>query len=114
MTKPKLTKMSKSKGNVITIDEVVKGVHSLDDNFEFRDLSGQLVDWKKRTVWLSPEGYRTSSPTGKRPVFLHLVGEPVPPLLMSCVQHKEERRYWAELLEKYEHVEPVAKLENAS
>jgi valyl-tRNA synthetase len=103
--KPKLCKMSKSKGNVITIDEVVQGVYQLADGFEFRDLYGVLVDWQKMCVWRAPEGYRTSTPTGKRPVFLHQVGEPVPPLVLDKVQHEEAINYWANLLELYEDVE---------
>ena len=104
----KLTKMSKSKGNVITIDEVVRGVHRLPSNFEFRDNRGGLIDWLKLGVWRSPEGYRMGSPYGKQPVFLHLVGEPVPPLVMGKVQHPEEEAYWAHLLDLYENVPPVA------
>jgi valyl-tRNA synthetase len=104
----KRTKMSKSKGNVITIDEVVRGVHELSGDYELRDLHGRLVDWRKMCVWRSPEGYRTSSPTGKQPIFLHLKDEPVPGLISGRMQHKEARNYWAALLEKYEFTPPVA------
>ena len=106
--------MSKSKGNAIGIDEVTKGAYTLNDEYEFRDLHGQLVDWEKMKVWKAPEGYRTSLSTGKQPVFLHIKGEPVPLLLNGYTQHRESQNYWAGLLEKYEHVEPVSKLENAS
>jgi hypothetical protein len=114
----KRPKMSKSKGNVVTPDEVVHGVHDLASNFEFRDIQGRSLDdfrdqqglsvnWKDWGVWRSPEGYRMSTRCGRRPVFLHLVGEPVPPLVRGKMQHPEEQAYWANLLELYEDVEPV-------
>lgn len=89
---------------MVTIDEVVRGVCRLEDRFEFRDIHGVLVDWAKMGVWRAPEGYWTSTPTGKRPVWLHLVGEPVPPLVLGKLQHEEANNYWSNLFELYEDV----------
>jgi len=104
----KRTKMSKSKGNVVMVDEASRGVCGLSDRFEFRDLRGNLIDYKVMGVWRTVEwNYRTSTRTGRQPVFLHLVGEPVPPLVMGKIQHPEERGYWVNLLGLYEYVETV-------
>lgn len=97
-----LTKMSKSKGNVISPDEVVKGVWDLEEGYEFRDRSGKLVDWKKERVWLDLDSYRTSTRSGRRTVFLHEVDNPVPCMLGDKLQHPHDISYWSNLLDKYE------------
>lgn len=102
----KRCKMSKSKGNVVLPEEVVHGVCGLASNFEFRDLWGRLIDWKVLGVWFNQEGYHTSTRYGRQPVFLHLIGEPVPPLRCGKVQHPKEQAYWLNLLEQYENVPP--------
>ena len=92
-------KMSKSRGNVVTIDEVVRGVSSLEEGLEFRDLNGDVIDWKIKGVWfLEKQGYFTST---KDPVFLHIINNPIPVLLeprMDTVQHPEEINFWITLL----------------
>ena len=93
----KRVKMSKSRGNVISPDEVVYGVYTLAPGYEFRDLEGQLVDWEKERVWfMSGRGYLTSTKYGRRPVFMHKVDDPIPVFLsnMETVQHVEEVEFW--------------------
>lgn len=101
----KRSKMSKSKGNAVGIDEVVCGVCGLADGYEFRDLDGYLIDYRTMGVWRTPEGdYRTSLRTGKRPVFLHLLDEQIPTLIKGKEQHPEEVAFWAKLSKLYEEV----------
>lgn len=97
-----MEKMSKSRGNVISPDEIIKGVYQLDAGYEFRDFQGQVVDWKKEHVFLQPKvGYWTHK---KVPVCLHEVDNPVPVFLegWSSSQHPDAMSYWLDLLEKYE------------
>lgn len=97
----KREKMSKSRGNVILIDEVVKGVCDLASGFEFRDLNGQLVDWKIKGIWFQhDQGYRTSTKYGREPVFLHKEGFSIPVVLttMKTLQHVQEFDFWRDLL----------------
>lgn len=99
--------MSKSRGNVVSPEEVVHGVYELDSGYEFRDTDKNLVDWQAAGVWRTPEyNYFTSTRTRKRPVFLHEVNNPVPCLLqvrgVEQLQHPELISYWLELLDKYE------------
>ncbi|MHC4298020.1 MAG: hypothetical protein ACYS7Y_12015 [Planctomycetota bacterium] len=93
--------MSKSRGNVVLPEEVVKGVFDLDPRFEFRDLKGEIVDWKVKGVWFHDDGYRTSTKFKRQPVFLHQKGNPVPVWLttMDTVQHVNEHEFWQEPLE---------------
>ena len=59
--------------------EMPRGVYVLAPGYEFRDLAGQLVDFKPMGVWLQPDrGFLTSAKHGRRPVFLHEIGNPVP------------------------------------
>ncbi len=94
-----LTKMSKSKGNGISVDEVVKGVYALREGYEFRDQSGELVDYKKERVWQDKSGYRTFIGAA---VFLHEVDNPVPCMLGTKLQHPHDYKYWSNLLDEYE------------
>ncbi len=69
-------KMSKSRGNVVNPDEVVRGVYRLDPGYEFRDTCGNFVDYKFFGVWFKTGvGYHTSRKTGNIPVFLHFKGK---------------------------------------
>ena len=43
----KYEKMSKSRGNVISVDEVIFGVYHVEPNYEFIDLQQYPVDYKK-------------------------------------------------------------------
>lgn len=62
--------MSKSKGNVITPDEVIHGVYQLDPNYEFRNVNGEVINYKSYGVWRDCDGdYFTSKRTGHQPVF---------------------------------------------
>jgi hypothetical protein len=101
----KRCKMSKSKGNVVEVDEAVRGVCLLSDQYQFRDLHGNLIDYMAMHVWRTPEGdYRTSTSTGRQPVFLHLVDEQIPTLIKGKEQHPEEVAFWANLSKLYEDV----------
>ncbi len=99
----KFEKMSKSKGNVVTVDEVVCGVASVIEGYEFRDENLKLIDsvncvrGKDNSYWL----YRKH---GGRPVFLHYKNDPVPPLIMGKTQHEDFIIYWNKLLAIYEHM----------
>jgi len=104
---PTYTKMSKSRGNVVLPEEVVCGVCELDPSYEFRDVNGNLVDWKAAGVWRHHEsGYFTSTRTGRQPVFLHEVANPIPCMLNRAgreqMQHPELESYWIRLLDTYE------------
>jgi len=48
--------MSKSRGNVVLPEEVVHGVYTLAPGYEFRDLAGELVDFKFLESGSSPTG----------------------------------------------------------
>jgi hypothetical protein len=78
----KWEKMSKSRGNVITPDEIVYGVYEVNPGYEFRDESGKVIeDFRELGIWRDrPNGgdFFTSSRFGKRPVFLHEIGNPDP------------------------------------
>ncbi len=76
--KPKFEKMSKSRGNVISPEEVVFGVFELDPNYEFRTElhDGELivVDYKDFGIWqdqIRTGFYFLASKFGKLPAFLH-------------------------------------------
>lgn len=74
-------KMSKSRGNVVTVDEVVHGVRFLDNSCEFRDESCNVInDYHKLEVYRNPEDgfFYTSSRLGHFRIFLHQTGNPVP------------------------------------
>ncbi len=89
----KCEKMSKSRGNVIGVDEVVCGVCRLAPGYEFRDIGGNIIVWAH--VWFDKgAGYRTKN---KKPVFLHIEGNPIPVLLGSKIQHPQERDFWGKL-----------------
>jgi hypothetical protein len=103
--KGKRCKMSKSKGNVVMVDEAARGVCNLASIYEFRDLYGNLIDYRAMGVWRTPEGdYRTSTATGRQPVFLHLFDEQIPAPIMGKEQHPEEVAFWADLSKRYEAV----------
>jgi hypothetical protein len=100
-------KMSKSRGNVVSPDEVVFGVYELCPGYEFRDPAGRLVDYRQKGVWRSPDGYRTATRFGAAPVFLHCRNNPVPCLLGFSdgrvqTQHSKFASYWTNLLEVHE------------
>ena len=97
--------MSKSKGNVVMVDEAACGICTLDSAYQFRDLQGNLIDHKMMGVWRTPEGdYRSSTSTGRQPVFLHLFDEQIPTLIKGKEQHPEEVAFWANLSKLYEEV----------
>jgi cysteinyl-tRNA synthetase len=101
----KRTKMSKSKGNVVMVDEASCGIYKLDARYQFRNLRGYLVDHKMMGVWKTPEGdYRTSTSTKRQPVFLHEFDEQIPTLIKGKEQHPEEVAFWANLSKLYEEV----------
>ena len=94
------SKMSKSRGNVVLVDEVVRGVCELAPGYDFRGLDGQLVDWEFERVWfLDSVGYFTSTQCGRRPVFLHEADNPVPMSItrLKTVQHVKEIAFWQNL-----------------
>lgn len=105
--KPQYEKMSKSRGNVITPDEVMYGVAELQPGYEFRFFNGVVIDdFKELGVWrnrLNDSMFYTSTRTGKHPVFLHEKGNPVPALLLidgeECLQHPEKHHLWLHILQ---------------
>lgn len=100
-----MEKMSKSKGNVVTIDEVVYGVSSVASGYEFRDENSELIDPVNRAYRMG-NSYRLHRKYGHHPVFLHYKDDPVPPLIMGKVQHENLLDYWSRLLAIYEHMTP--------
>ncbi len=101
----KLVKMSKSRGNVISPDEVIRGVAELSDDYEFRDLDDELIDWKLKRVWFDHNvGYRTSTKYGRQPVFLHIKSSSIPPNLttLQTVQHAAELGFWIDKVKEME------------
>jgi valyl-tRNA synthetase len=102
----KLAKMSKSRGNVVLPEEVVHGVCDLMPGYDFRDTQGRIMNWKLAGIWRHATGYLTSTRTGRQPVFLHEVNNPVPCLLQenmqADMQHPELLDYWQRLLDLYE------------
>ena len=73
-TKPKHEKMSKSRGNVITPDEVIYGVCELEPGFVFCDRSGRiLMPPQQYGIWRNrgeDNFYYTGRRFGHEPVFL--------------------------------------------
>jgi len=64
-------KMSKSRGNVVSVDEVVRGVCSMKQGYEFQDVDGNIIDWYKLNVWKDvDENFYTAQHFGKQQVFL--------------------------------------------
>lgn len=102
-------KMSKSKGNTVSVDEVVYGVRSIREGFELRDEQNQVVDPREVGAWESQETfeYFTAVRMGKRPLWLCMTGEPVPPLVREKVQHRDEIDYWMWMLSLYEDAHTV-------
>lgn len=90
----KRTKMSKSRGNVVSIESVVHGVYSVADGYTFQDEEGVVVE--SFGVQRAADGYWKNG----RPVFLHKAGDPIPCLLVDRIQHPNSPR-WIKLLEKY-------------
>jgi hypothetical protein len=78
MVEPKREKMSKSRGNVVTPDEVTCGVADLDCRMEFRNYRNDPQDYRALGVWRDPVdgNYYTSARTGKHPVWLCRIGIP--------------------------------------
>lgn len=107
--KPRWEKMSKSKGNVISVDEVVYGVANVDPRYEFRSPDGDVIDWKELCVWRNPDPadnfYYTAVRFGRMPVFLHEAGNPVPALFLidgeERVQHPRRAAIWHGILERH-------------
>ncbi len=64
------TKMSKSSGNAINVDEAVYGVYSISEGHRFCDINNNIVDWKVLCVWRKGNKYFTAKRFGLIPVFL--------------------------------------------
>lgn len=78
-------KMSKSRGNVIGVDEILCGVAELDPAYEFRFADGGVINHRSILVWRDKCGtgfFYTGSSFGRRPVFLHERGNPEPCILL--------------------------------
>ncbi len=110
---PRWEKMSKSRGNVISPEEVVCGVADLRTGYEFRGLDRRVIqDFKAVGVWCDPATgwYFTAERYGKAPVFLCQTGNPVPPLLHGAedeeprLQHRAPyaSAFWALMAYLYE------------
>ena len=91
--KPEWVKMSKSLGNVVTVDEVVYGVAEVDNGFEFRNVCNEPIDYKEWNVWQDVAGtgfYYTSTRSGKKPVWLCQIGDSDVPILLIDGEEKEQ------------------------
>lgn len=86
----KLEKMSKSRGNVITIDEVVHGVSELDPRFVFRYFDGSVASRLDR-VWRAASG---SFFCHQSPVFLCRREHYAPCAFPDGMQHKSNGDLW--------------------
>ena len=89
----KREKMSKSRNNVITPDEVIYGVVTLAPGFEFRDKLGNVFDYAKWRIWRDKghdSFYYTSTQTGKIPVFLCEIDNPFPCILLINNEEVEQ------------------------
>lgn len=98
-------KMSKSRGNVVTIEEATHRVYYLRPGFEFRNLDGDVMDYHAVGAWFEDGvGYRMCSTLRNQPIFLHRVDDPVPVMLatMTTVQHTGEHDFWVGMLGRYE------------
>ena len=97
-TKP--VKMSKSLGNVVTIDEVVYGVANVADGFEFRNVRNEPIDYKEWGVWQDMAGtgfYYTSTRTKKQPAWLCQIGDPGAAVLLIDGEEKEQHPGYEEV-----------------
>lgn len=102
-------KMSKLRGNVVAIDEVICGKADMALDYEFRDITGETIpDFLRPGIWRDRAGngsVYTSMPTGKIPVFLHRKGNPVPVLFEAgkdlLVQHPELVGVWLRIKAQY-------------
>ncbi len=101
-------KMSKSRGNVVMVDEVVYGVCEITDGYEFRNINNEPIeDFRAIGIWRDKGGdgnFYSSLRTGKHPVFLCKKGEPVPCHFSTndMHQHPSLLDYWRRMLELYE------------
>src|SRR3990167_10229920 len=102
MSKPLWEKMSKSRGNGVSVDEVISGVSEINCNYEFRDINGYKIDYNKECIWNAGDyQYFTAKRYGKKPVFLHQKE-----YLKPCAfvvdgelkfQHVNLKKYWKKL-----------------
>jgi len=96
----KREKMSKSRGNVVTVDEVVYGVYEVASGYEFRNALGEIIDYKFWGIWQDKSGtgdFYTSTRTGKQPAFLCEVdGDPCVLLINGeeRSQHSDEEMWF--------------------
>lgn len=101
-----MEKMSKSRGNVVWVDEVVFGVIDINDKYEFRNESGFVIkDYKKFGVWrdvhnmckIAKGCYFTTNRCGLQPVFLCQKDNEIPPALQFentiIIQHPQSK-WW--------------------
>jgi hypothetical protein len=101
-----LEKMSKSRGNVVTPEEVVYGVRELKEGYEFRSTTGELVDYEEINIYQNPEDhyFYTTTRFGKQPVFLCEKDNSVPAIIlwngMELLQHFNLVDYWENKLKE--------------
>ena len=97
----KYEKMSKSRGNGISVDEVVHGVYGVADGYEFRDASGATIAFLALGVWQNRGGdsmFYTAERFGRVPVFLCQIGNPAPCiLLIDGVEREQHEKRWVAL-----------------
>jgi len=95
-------KMSKSRGNGVTVDAVLYGVAELAGGHEFRDVENRrIVEWQRCGVWRDRHGdgfFYTGSSFGGQPVFLCLCDEIIPSRLLiggrEVLQHPSLVSFW--------------------
>lgn len=93
-------KMSKSKGNSISVDEVVRGVAQVAPGFVLHDEHGRVVRPQDVGAWRGLYGmYYEAARFGGKPLFLNYDDDnPVPPLLCGEVQHPKSK-FWEIVLD---------------
>lgn len=96
-------KMSKSKGNGISVDEFLGYAHTILSGFEFRFRSSNVCDHNKVNVYKCPETgmFFTFHCHGHLPVFLCVIGDPIPPAFPYGIQHENDE-FWDRPWNEYE------------
>jgi hypothetical protein len=104
-----LEKMSKSRGNCVTVDMAVFGIASIKPGYEFRDMANRTIsNWKRCSIWRDRNGdgcFYTGPAFGTLPVFLCKSDEIIPARLLidgvERMQHGKQRRFWAAMAEAF-------------
>lgn len=102
-------KMSKSRGNCVTVDMCVYGVAEIDPGFEFRDSFNRVIrKWHRCGIWRDKAGdgmFYAGPAFQKRPVLLCRADEIIPSRLVvngrEVMQHPHLFALWDALHAAY-------------